>query len=60
MIGAASEKILQEMEMLRNELYTLANGKRELLTTREIYEVSKRLDKLIVKHMNIRLKEKSR
>lgn len=60
MIGVASEKILQEMEMLRNELYTLANGKRELLTTREIYEVSKRLDKLIVKHMNIRLKEKSR
>lgn len=60
MIGIAPEKILQEMEILRNELYTLANGKRELLTTREIYEVSKRLDKLIVKHMNIRQNETNR
>jgi len=47
----AAVKNLQEMERLRNELYTVVNGKRELLNTQEICEVSTRLDKLIVKHM---------
>lgn len=44
-------KNLQEMERLRQELYTVVNGKRELLNSREICEVSTQLDKLIVKHM---------
>jgi len=47
----AALKNLQEMERLRQELYTVVNGKRELLNSREICEVSTQLDKLIVKHM---------
>jgi len=46
-----SLKILKDMEILRRELYSAVNGRQELLNTREICEVSSRLDKLIVKHM---------
>lgn len=56
-----ARKNLQEMELLRNELYAVVNGKRELLHSKEICEVSTRLDKLIVKHMcNSMRREKTR
>ena len=53
----ASNETLHEMERLRNKLYAVVNGKREMLNTREIYEVSRQLDKLIVKHMNSSYKQ---
>ena len=56
-----ARKNLQEMELLRNELYTVVNGKRELLHSKEICEVSTKLDKLIVKHMcNVMRRERTR
>lgn len=56
-----ARKNLQEMERLRSELYSVVNGKRELLHTQEICEVSTQLDKLIVKHMcNVSRREKIR
>lgn len=51
MARCSAAKNLQEMERLRNELYTVVNSKREALHSKEICEVSTQLDKLIVKHM---------
>jgi|GEM_PF-3801356 len=47
-----SDKTLLEIELLRLKLYAIVNGRREMLNTKEICEVSRQLDKLIVKHMN--------
>ncbi|QNB46874.1 Spo0E family sporulation regulatory protein-aspartic acid phosphatase [Thermanaerosceptrum fracticalcis] len=44
-------QLLQEMEQLRKELYSVVNGNRKLLMTKETYAVSTKLDELIVKHM---------
>lgn len=50
-VSVPADKILQEIEYLRKELYEVVKGDRELLKTQETCEVSRRLDKLIVQHM---------
>lgn len=50
---------LREMERLRSELYRIVDGKIENLCSEEIYEVSKRLDKLIVEHMLCAMKREN-
>lgn len=42
----------RELEQLRNELYKMVNGEREL-HSHDICVVSTQLDKLIVKHMEL-------
>lgn len=44
-------KNLQELERIRQELYTAFHNNNNALNSKEVYEVSKQLDKLIVKHM---------
>ncbi len=50
-------QLLQEMEHLRKELYNIVNGNRKLLTAKETYAVSTKLDELIVKHMRQQARE---
>jgi len=47
----AFKKNSERIEYLRHNLYQQVNGQREMLCSKEVYEVSKRLDKLIVKQM---------
>ncbi len=51
MFKNTEDKTLQEIERLRKELYLVVNGRKEVLSTKRICEVSRRLDKLIVKYM---------
>lgn len=51
-MGKALERNAEKIEYLRRHLYQRVNGQRELLYSKEVYEVSKRLDKLIAKEMH--------
>ncbi len=53
--GNAFDRNLEKIESLRRYLCKRVNGQRELLCSKEVYEVSKRLDKLIVKQMSSQL-----
>jgi len=53
--GKAYERNLEKIESLRQSLCKRVNGQREMLYSKEVYEVSKRLDKLIVKQMSSQL-----
>jgi hypothetical protein len=53
--GKAFDRNLEKIEYLRQCLCRRVNGKREMLYSKEVYEVSKRLDKLIVKQMSSQL-----
>lgn len=53
-----SKSTMKEIEKLRMELYYAVNNRRELLSSQEVYEVSKRLDKLIVQQMYLANKKK--
>ncbi|MGB4018885.1 MAG: aspartyl-phosphate phosphatase Spo0E family protein [Syntrophomonadaceae bacterium] len=52
-------KNCHEMEQLRNELYKMVNGERKL-HAQDVCEVSTKLDKLIVKHMGLMIKNKEK
>jgi len=53
--GKAFDRNLEKIEYLRQCLCRRVNGQREMLYSKEVYEVSKRLDKLIVKQMSSQL-----
>jgi hypothetical protein len=53
----AFKRNTEKIECLRNNLYQQVNGQRELLCSKEVYEVSKRLDKLIAKQMYAQYKK---
>lgn len=50
-------QLLQEMEQLRKELYSVVNGNRKMLMSKETYAVSTKLDELIVKHMREQIRQ---
>lgn len=52
MEGSRADSTLREMEALRAKLYSVANGKKDNFNTKEICEVSRKLDQLIIRHMN--------
>lgn len=50
-------ELVQEMEQLRKELYSVVNGNRKMLMSKETYAVSTKLDELIVKHMREQIRQ---
>lgn len=52
MEASSAKSTLQEMEKLRAKLYSVAKGEKGRFNTKEICEVSRQLDQLIIKHMS--------
>lgn len=56
-VKAFEKKNLEQIEFLRYDLYKQVNNRREMLCSKEVYEISKRLDQLIIKHMSSQSKK---
>lgn len=52
----AYQRNIREIERLRHHLYRRVRGRQEVLSSQEICEVSKRLDKLILQYMSSQIR----